>query len=50
VTGLGGDVILFEKAKGDNSTFASTKSPLEFVIDAVELFRSADIVVGVHGE
>ncbi|KAL3802132.1 hypothetical protein ACHAWO_004225 [Cyclotella atomus] len=49
VTGLGGDVILFEKAKGDNSTFASTKSPLEFVIDAVELFRSADIVVGVHG-
>jgi hypothetical protein len=51
VTGLGGEVIVFEKAKGgNNSTFASNNSPLEFVMDTVELFRSATIIVGVHGE
>jgi capsular polysaccharide biosynthesis protein len=51
VTGLGGEVIVFEKAKGgNNSTFASNQSPLEFVMDTVELFRSANIILGVHGE
>jgi capsular polysaccharide biosynthesis protein len=52
VSGLGGEVIVFEKAsKHDNSTsLSSNESPLEFVLDSVELFRSANVVVGVHGK
>jgi hypothetical protein len=52
VSELGGELIVFEKAsKHDNSTsLSSNKSPLEFVLDSVELFRSANVVVGVHGK
>ncbi|KAL7483199.1 hypothetical protein ACHAW6_008843 [Cyclotella cf. meneghiniana] len=42
------EVIRFEKqVKETNST--SSSSPLDFIIDSVELFRSATVVVGVHG-
>ena len=45
VSELGGEVIIFEKSSDDQSD----QSPLDFVIDSVELFRSANVIVGVHG-
>ena len=42
----GGEVVIFEKKSNEES---SNSSPLDFVIDSVELFRLANVVVGVHG-
>eukprot|EP00956_Cyclotella_meneghiniana_P016046 scaffold25098_cov64-Cyclotella_meneghiniana.AAC.9 len=45
VSELGAEVAVFEKA---NSTL-SHQSTLESVMESVELFRSASVIVGVHG-
>lgn len=44
-SGFGAEVVVFEKT---NST-SSHQSSLEFVMQSAELFRSANVVVGVHG-
>jgi len=44
--GLHAEVILFEKKTDKNE---KSRFPLEFIMDTIRLFQSADVVVGVHG-
>mmetsp|Transcript_12482 Transcript_12482/g.23775 ORF Transcript_12482/g.23775 Transcript_12482/m.23775 type:complete len:780 (-) Transcript_12482:235-2574(-) len=44
--GLHAEVILFEKKTDENG---KSRFPLEFIMDTIRLFQSADVVVGVHG-
>eukprot|EP00804_Cyclotella_cryptica_P025085 CCRYP_016555-RB/>CCRYP_016555-RB protein AED:0.25 eAED:0.25 QI:37/1/1/1/0.66/0.5/4/725/769 len=48
VSALDGEVIRFEKERIKTES-TSSSSPLDFITDSVELFRSAAVVVGVHG-
>jgi hypothetical protein len=50
VSAVAGEVIVFEKRAFDTNGTSKEQSPLEFVMESVELFRSANVVVGVHGK
>ena len=44
---MNAEVILFEKNIDDNSSSSTT--PLGYIVDTINLFQSASVIVGIHG-